>query len=125
MYAPHMGATAVRTEFAATPVRYDRNGKPASLWALNGSASLAGRQLTVTVVNPHAEQALEAAITVHGASIEAGSGLVLTNADLHAHNDFEHPDVVRPAPASVTVAGGRAVHQFPAASVTALYLTLA
>jgi len=124
MYVPHMGATAVRTEFAATPISYDRNGKPASLWALNGSASLTGKQLTLTVVNPHADQAMEAEIVVRGASIAAGRGTVLTNADLHAHNDFDHPDVVRPAPVSVTVAGGRVVHQFPAASVTALYLTL-
>jgi alpha-L-arabinofuranosidase len=124
MYMPHMGATAVRTEFAATPISYDRNGKPASLWALNGSASLAGKRLTLTVVNPHAEQAMEAEIVVRGASIAAGRAQVLTNTDLHAHNDFDHPDVVRPADASVAVAGGRVVHRFPAASVTALYLTL-
>ncbi len=124
MYMPHMGATAVRTEFAATPISYDRNGKPASLWALNGSASLMGKQLTLSVVNPHAGQAMEAEIVVRGASIEAGRGMVLANADLHAHNDFDHPDVVRPAPVSVTASGGRVVHQFPAASVTALCLTL-
>jgi alpha-N-arabinofuranosidase len=49
---------------------------------------------------------------------------VLTNSDIHAHNDFQHPDAVQPATAAVVVSNGRVVHRFPPASVTALYLNL-
>ena len=124
MYAAHMGAQAVRTEFAAPQVAWDRNGKTATLRGLSGSASVSGRNMTLTVVNPHTSRALEADIVVRGASVASGSGKVLTNADLHAHNDFQHPEVVRPDAVSVTVDGGRLIHRFPPASVTALYLTL-
>jgi alpha-L-arabinofuranosidase len=124
MYMAHMGARSVRTEFAAPPVSYDRRGQPGTLWGLQGSASVSGRSLTLTVVNPHASRALEAEVVVRGATVASGTGQVLTNTDLHAHNDFQHPDVVHPEPASVTVAGGRLQHRFPPASVTSLHLTL-
>ena len=125
MYMAHMGARSVRTEFAAPQVSYDRRGQPGTLWGLQGSASLSGKNLTLTVVNPHTSRALDAEIVVRGAAVASGTGQVLTHADLHAHNDFQHPDVVHPEPAGVTVAGGRLQHRFPPASVTSLYLTLA
>jgi len=125
MYMAHMGALSVRTEFAAPPVSYDRHGRPGTLWGLQGSASLSGRKLTLSVVNPHASRTVDAEIVVRGASVANGTGQVLTNADLHAHNDFQHPDVVHPAPTALTIAGGRLRHEFPPASVTSLSLTLA
>jgi alpha-N-arabinofuranosidase len=125
MYMAHMGAQSVRAEFAAPPVNYDRRGKPGTLWGLNGSASISGKSATLTVVNPHPTRTIEAEVVVRGASVSSGTGQVLTNADLHAHNDFEHPDVVHPEPVNVTASGGRLVQQFPPASVTALYLMLA
>lgn len=125
MYMAHMGAQSVRTEFAAPPVSYDRRGQPGTLWGLQGSASLSGKNLTLTVVNPHISRALDSEIVVRGAAVASGTGQVLTNTDLHAHNDFQHPDVVHPEPASVAVAGGRLRHSFPPASVTSLHLTLA
>ncbi len=94
------------------------------MWGLNGSASVSGKKVTLTVVNPHASRAVETEIVVRGATVASGAGQVLTSGDLHAHNDFERPDAVHPEAATVTVSGGRAVHRFPAASVTALELTL-
>jgi len=125
MYMAHMGARSVRTEFAAPPVSYDRRGQPGELWGLNGSASISGKNATLTVVNPHTSRALEADIIVRGASVASATGQVLTNADIHAHNDFQHPDVVHPEPVSVTVEAGRLRHRFPPASVTSLSLTCA
>jgi alpha-N-arabinofuranosidase len=124
MYMAHMGAKAVRTEFAAPQATYDRLGKTTTLWGLNGSASVSGKNVTLTVVNPHASRAVETEIVVRGATVTSGRGQVLTNGDLHARNDFEHPDAVHPEAATVAVSGGRVVHRFPAASVTALELTL-
>jgi alpha-N-arabinofuranosidase len=124
MYMPHMGAQAVRSEFSVTPLHYDRKGKQASLWGLNGSASVKGKQVTLTVVNPHLSQVVETEIDVRGGSIREASATVLTHQDIHAHNDFERPDIVHPAEAAVSVSGGKLVHRFPAASVTAVRLTL-
>jgi alpha-N-arabinofuranosidase len=124
MYAAHMGAQSVRTEFAAPQVSYDRKGKPGTLWGLAGSATVSGKNMILTVVNPHVSRTLEAEIVARGASINGGNGQVLTNTDLHAHNDFQNPDVVHPKPVSVTVDEGRVIHRFPPASVTALYLTI-
>ncbi len=125
MYMPHMGAQAVRAEFAAPSVRYDRNGTPAMLWSLRGSASVNGKELTLTVVNSSLDEAFDTEIVIRGATAASATGMVLTNADPHAHNDFEHPGVVEPAKVSVDVRGGRIVHQFPSKSVTALQVTLA
>ena len=124
MYMAHMGARSVRTEFAAPRVSYDRRGQQGTLWGLNGSASIAGKNVTLTVVNPHASRELETEVVVRGGTVASAAGQVLTNADLHAHNDFEHPDVVHPEPVSVTVEAGRLRHRFPPASVTALSLRL-
>lgn len=125
MYMAHMGAQAIRTEFAAPAVSYDRFGSTATLWGLNGSASISGKDVTLTVVNPHPTRALETEVVIRGASLASGQGQVLTHSDLHAHNDFAHPDVVHPEPVTVNIVGGKLLHQFPAASVTALYLKLA
>jgi alpha-N-arabinofuranosidase len=124
MYMAHMGAQSVRTEFAAPPVSYDRKGKPGTLWGLSGSASISGKNMTLTVVNPHASRALEAEIVVRGTSIVGGSGKVLTDTDLHAHNDFRNPNMLHPEPINVKLDGSRVIHRFPPASVTALYLML-
>ena len=124
MYMAHMGAQSVRTEFGAPSISYDRNGKQATLWGLRGSASVSGKNLTLTVVNPHPSRPMETEIVVRGASISGGSGQVLTNTDIHAHNTFQNRDVVHPEPISVSPSGGRLVHQFAPASVTALALTL-
>jgi alpha-N-arabinofuranosidase len=125
MYRPHMGAQAVRAEFAAPSISYDRSGKSASLWGLRGSASVSGKKLTLTVVNPHPSQAIETEIVARGASIAGGSGRVLTNSDIHAHNDFQNPETVKPKPTSVSPSLGKLVYSFAPASVTVLSLTLA
>jgi alpha-N-arabinofuranosidase len=52
--------------------------------------------------------------------------MVLHSADVHDHNDFAHPNAVKPAPATIGApSGGKLMHTFPAASVTTLQITLA
>ncbi len=149
MYQPHQGATAVRTEFTAaaidnplgnTPIQVGGNsyiGELApvkTLAGLSGSASLVatsaggapGKLLTLTVVNPHTDRPMTTELVVRGASIASATGTVLASRDVHDHNDFAHPDAVKPKAASVGVpSSGRLIHTFPPASVTALQLTLA
>ena len=50
---------------------------------------------------------------------------VLTEPDVHAHNDFAHPNAVEPATAQVaSPSAGRLTHTFPPASITAFEITL-
>lgn len=125
MYKGHMGAEAVRTVFSTPSIGYDRNGQPARIWGLNGSASRKDRTVTLTVVNPSPDTPREADVTIAGARIASCSTRTLTASTLDAHNSFAAPDAV-PAPPSVNVAvpSGGLVLTFPKASVTAVTLTL-
>ena len=145
MYLPHSGAQAVRAEFTAPSIRNPladalipaggnsyRGSLEASkiLAGLSGSASVnaagTGTQITLTVVNPHLDRPLTTEVVVSGASIASATGTLLNEPDVHAHNDFEHPNAVHPRPASVEPpTAGRLLHIFPSASVTTLNITLA
>jgi alpha-N-arabinofuranosidase len=124
MYSSHQGGQSLRTIFSAPNVNYDRDGKPASFWGLNGSASLRDKELTLTVVNPHVSEARETEVGIRGASMKSGSATTLANSDIHAHNTFEQREVVQPQTKSLTMQGGKLTYTFPAASVTKLSLTL-
>jgi len=78
MYMPHAGATAVRTEFISPQVKFTRldaarKEVPVSFWGLNGSASINGNTVTLTVVNPDTRVAREAGININGATIVSAS----------------------------------------------------
>jgi alpha-N-arabinofuranosidase len=141
MYAPHRGGQSVRASFTAAAIP-NPMGETASqvggnsyigqlppiktLAGLSGSASVKGKTLTLTVVNPHLTQPMTTEIAVRGASIASAKGTVLAEKDVHAHNDFAHPDAVKPSDlASLTPAGGKLVHTFAPASVTSFEITLA
>ena len=135
MYAAHQNGTAVRTLFSAPTVAYKRNvaatpTTPArmaseTLWGLQGSASLNGKQLTLTVVNPHATEAREVEVVTRGASIRSGQATTLSSTDIHAHNSFANPRALEPVSAAVQSRNSEMlVHRFPAASVTRLQLNL-
>jgi alpha-N-arabinofuranosidase len=141
MYLPHRGAQAVRADFTAPSIP-NPVGDTASqvggnsyigqlppvktLAGLSGSASVKGKTLNLTVVNPHLTQTMTTEIAVRGASIASAKGTELAEKDVHAHNDFAHPEAVKPRSlASLRPAGGKLTHSFPPASVTSLEITLA
>jgi alpha-N-arabinofuranosidase len=143
MYLPHSGAQAIRADFSAPSIVNPLANDPIpvggnsyrgalspvkTLAGLSGSASLSPtnpKRATLTVVNPHLDRPIAAEITIAGATIASYTGTVLAEPDIHAHNDFAHPDAVKPRPATIaTPAGGRLIHTFPPASVTTLRLTL-
>ncbi|MBS1792772.1 MAG: alpha-L-arabinofuranosidase [Acidobacteria bacterium] len=131
MYMPHAGATAVRTEFISPRVpftRLDAQKKevPASMRGLNGSASINGRTVTLTAVNPDAKNTVETAINIGGAKIASAAARILSSTDIHARNSFDNPNGLVPRNEPVTIgAGGQLVYKFAPASVTRLTLTLA
>jgi alpha-N-arabinofuranosidase len=124
MYAAHQGGQAVRAEFSAPSVSYVRDGKPAEFWGLHGSASIKGKQVTLTMVNPHANEARETTINLRGATVASATATVLTNPDLHAHNSFERPDAVQSKPAAVGSVKPALTFTVPAASVVKLAIDL-
>ena len=124
MYAAHQGGTAVRAEFAAPEVHYDRDGKPASFWGLKGSASLKGKTLTLTAVNPDVSGAREAEIALRGVTAASAKAWVVTDSDIHAHNTFDEPERVKTREAEVTVRGGGLSFTFPPASVVKIEVQL-
>ncbi len=127
MYAAHQGNQSLRTMVSADDLRFDRNGRPASLRGLSASASLDGKKMVLTVTNPDPKSAREVEIQLRGAT-GAGEvrGMVLeSGGDINAHNTFADPS--RIAPKSVTAAnvkGGMLTHKFPAASVTKFDISL-
>jgi alpha-N-arabinofuranosidase len=124
MYAAHQSGQSVRTVFSAPVITFTRDERAQILWGLGGSASLREKDLTVTVVNPHATEARECTISLRGATVREGRGTVLQSNDLRAHNSFEHPDALAPRDTPVRRPAASLVHTFPAASVTRLQLTL-
>lgn len=116
MYSAHQGGRAVRTLFSAPTVAYKVADKPATLWGLQGSASLHDKQLVLTVVNPHHAEAREAEIALRGATARGGRARILSSADIHAHNTFANPRGLEPVDAQVNASGGTLIFKFPPAN---------
>ncbi len=125
VYAAHQGGQGLRTIFSVPNINYDRDGKSATFWGLNGAASLQGKQLVLTVVNPDIKNSRETEITIRGASIQSGSATTLTHSDIHAHNTFEQRNVVTPQTKPLEIKGRVLTYTFPPASVAKLTLALA
>jgi alpha-N-arabinofuranosidase len=124
MYSAHQGGQAVRTIISAPNVHYARDGKPASFSGLSGSASLHGKDLTLTVVNPHVSEARETEIIVRGTSVRSGATTTLSHSDLHARNTFEQRNEVTPQVKDLPLPRTGLILQIPPASVTRLDLSL-
>jgi alpha-N-arabinofuranosidase len=126
MYGQHVGGRSLPMTVSAPAVTYQRVGATGSLWGLAGSASIKGRTVTMTVVNPHVSDAREAEIALRGASIASIRADVLRAPDIHGVNTFERPTAVMPQQdRSEASHGNVAVHRFSPASVTRLTIGLA
>ncbi len=125
MYGAHVGGQAVRTVFSAPRIQYQRVGGSGSFWGLAGSASVKNQTLTMTLVNPHVTDARTVEIGVRGVSIAPVQAMVLTAADIHAHNTFEQPRHVQAREHPLDKPrDGIVVQQLPPASVTRITLGL-
>ncbi|MBZ5654354.1 MAG: alpha-L-arabinofuranosidase [Acidobacteriia bacterium] len=125
MYSAHQGGLSLRSIFSAPAVHYDRDGKPASFWGLQGSASLHDKDLVLTVVNPHVNEPREAEVVIRGASVQSGFVTVLTHSDIHAHNSLDQKDMIQPQTKALEIHERSVTHTFSPASVTKLALRLA
>ncbi|HBY64430.1 MAG TPA: alpha-L-arabinofuranosidase [Solibacterales bacterium] len=125
MYKDHQNARAVRAEFMAPLVDYQHQDKPASVARLAGSASLAGRTLTLTAVNTSLTEPLPAVVHLHGGAAKEARGESLAAADIHVHNNFQQPNAVKPQPLTVDASAGGALRvTLPPMSVVKLQAIL-
>ena len=122
MYKSHQGGRSLRLVCDAPEISY---GAGKSLWGLAGSASLHGKSLVVTVVNPHVSDPRAAEVSLRGGAAKSAQVSVLAEPDIHAHNDFDHPNAVEPKTEPASVSGSRFSWTFPPASVTKLEVELA
>jgi alpha-N-arabinofuranosidase len=118
MYAPHQGATSVRTVFSAPLLSH-------AVPALSGSCSIRGSQAVLTVVNPDIQNTQETEINIRNRRVAGARATVLTSTDIHAHNTFAHPDALQPKQDSNIRVGSPLNYSFAPASVTRLDLDMA
>ncbi len=118
----------MKTEFISPRVgfsRFDAQNKEtkATMWGLNGSASIKGKTVTITAVNPDHLNARETEINLHGAKIVSADARVLSSNNLQIRNTLANPNAIEPRNEAVSVgAGGSLVYKFAPASVTTIDL---
>jgi len=79
-------------------------------------------KLYLALVNTDPAKAVDIAVSVAGAKVKAAAGKVLTSAAMDAHNTFQNPQVIKPAPFSARAAGGKLSIKVPAKAVMVLAL---
>jgi alpha-N-arabinofuranosidase len=125
MYKPHQGGRAVRMAIQASEVDFRPESKDRKLFRLAGSASVQGKDLTLTLVHSHVGEPAEVLIQLRGGTAsETFRQTVLTHKKLNAHNTFEDPNQVMPASATLKQTGNSIKVVVPPASITRLDLSL-
>jgi alpha-L-arabinofuranosidase len=124
LYQAHQGGQSLRTHFEADEIAFPIAGKAENLSGLSGSASLKGRTLTLSLVNPHADDAMETEIQLRAGAAHSASVAVLASPDIHAYNTFDAPETVKPLTSSLAATGNRLHLTLAPASVTVLTVQL-
>ena len=122
MYKVHQGGRSLRLVCDAPGISY---GEGKRLWGLAGSASVQGKTLVITIVNPHSSEPVVAEVSLRGGTANSAQATVLAAPEIHAHNDFDHPSDVVPHIEPCSVSGSRFAWTFQPASVTKLEVELA
>jgi alpha-L-arabinofuranosidase len=121
LFQVHQGGTVLPVELTTSDYRLDGETIP----AVSASASRAadGRTIHLSLVNtdPHQPTTVTAELT--GVTPSGVSGRVLTAERMDAHNTFDAPTAVQPAPfTAARLAGGRLTIELPPKSVVLLEL---
>ena len=126
LYKNHQGARSVRTLVEAPRIEFEYGGRHKSMAGLMGSASIKGRTLTLTVVNPHIARPVPTTINLRGpGSAALVRETVLTHSTIQAHNSFQEPEQVKPTdPRPMSVSGQSLEYTFRGQSVTRLEMAM-
>jgi alpha-N-arabinofuranosidase len=121
MYTPHHDATLLPIALDEGAYTFDGDSVP----AVSASASRDSTgKIHVTLVNLDPDAPRTVAADIRGTTVSAVSGRILTAGTMSAHNTFDAPTAVQPAPfRGARLAGGRLMIDLPAKSVVALELT--
>lgn len=121
MYQSHQGGRGARLEIESDNVRFAaEDGRARTMPTLSGSASVRGRELTLSIVNAHASLPAHCVIEIRGGpALSRTEATQLTHDEVTAHNTFESPDELRPSRFEVDK-GSPWCQTFPPASVTVL-----
>lgn len=115
MYVPFQGAASLPLTLSNNP-QYALDG--ASVPEISASAARGtDGKLYLALVNTNPAQAADVAINVPGQAIKAVKGRVLTAAAMDAHNTFQAPQTIKPAPYSATAIDGKLTVKIPAKAV--------
>jgi alpha-N-arabinofuranosidase len=118
MYKVHQGATLLPTENG--PADYEIGDK--KIPSVYVSASKDGEgHVNVSLVNARADRSARVTLSVSSVTPKSATGRILTAEAMDAHNTFDRPDAVKPAPFNgADVAGDRLIVTLPAKSVATL-----
>jgi alpha-N-arabinofuranosidase len=120
LYQSHQGGMSVRVEVDSREVRFAVGDTTQTLPAVSASASIKGRQLTLSMVNNHTRFPAEMQIDLRGGSLSEMTIDTLADEDLTAHNTFDLPDALVPRREQSASAGTKWTQILPPASVTVL-----
>ncbi len=119
MYIPFQGATFRPTEIQAPKYALDNVSVPSV--SVTAARDTAGK-LQVGLVNLDPKREVTVTLGTSGAEAKSATGRVLTAKAMDAHNTFDAPEAVKPAPISAKRSGGKLVVKLPPKSVAVLEL---
>ena len=117
MYIPFQGATFLPTEIQAPKYTLDPVSVPSV--SVTAARDTAGK-LQVGLVNLDPKREATVTLGTSGAEPKSATGRVLTAKAMDAHNTFDAPEAVKPAPISAKRSGGKLVIKLPPKSVAVL-----
>ena len=121
MYIPFQDATFVPLDLGDVP-QYAFGDYAVPQVSASAALTKDGR-LVVALVNLSASDAIEIKTKVDGFAAGKATGTVLTGGTIDAHNTFDKPDTVKPAPLAVGLKGGSMSVKLPARSVSVITLS--
>jgi alpha-N-arabinofuranosidase len=115
LYQDHKDGRALRVEVESPSASFALGNERRSMPVLTASASIKNNTLTVSLTNAHATLPQEVELRFRGTDLSDVSATLLTHDDLLAHNTFDDPAIVKPAPADDVMRHG--LVRLPPASV--------
>jgi alpha-N-arabinofuranosidase len=120
LFAPHHDATLLPSTLEEGVYAFDGDSVP----AVSASASRdSARTIHLTLANLDPQAPRSVTADIRGTVVSAVSGRILTAPAMNAHNTFDDPDAVEPAPfRGARLVGGKVVIELPAKAIVALTL---
>ena len=119
MYIPFQGATYLPTEIQAPSYALEQLSVPSV--SVTAARDTAGK-LHVGLVNLDPKREATVTLNTAGAEVKSATGRILTAKAMDAHNTFDAPQAVKPAPISAKRSGGKLVLRLPPKSVAVVEL---